>query len=98
MEGNSTVGLSVFSKKDVKNAKSCTPITDITMFGTPIFRERIGHFPMLKAHTPFAIDSQKDLNAHKHLTNHNLLPRDPLRAPPNQVLSLRRVPREIGTS
>jgi hypothetical protein len=98
MEGNSTMGLSVFSRKDVKNAKSCTPITDITMFVTPIFRERIGHFLMLKAHTPFAIDSQKDLNAHKHLTNRNLLPRVPLRAPPNQVLSLRRVPWEIGTT
>jgi hypothetical protein len=98
MEGNSTVGLSVFSKKDVKNAKSCTPITDITMFVAPIFRERIGHFPMLKAHTPFAIDSQKDLNAHKHLTNRNFPPRDPLRASPNQVLSLRRVPWEIGTT
>jgi hypothetical protein len=98
MEGNSTVGLSVFSKKDVENAKSCTPIADITMFVTPIFRERIGHFLMLKAHTPFAIDSQKDLNAHKHLTNRNLLPRVPLRAPPNQVLSLRRVPWEIGTT
>jgi hypothetical protein len=98
MEGNSTVGLSVFSKKDVKNAKSYTPIADITMFVTPIFRERIGHFLMLKAHTPFAIDSQKDLNAHKHLTNRNLLPRVPLRAPPNQVLSLRRVPWEIGTT
>jgi hypothetical protein len=98
MEGNPTVGLSVFSKKDVKNAKSCTPIADITMFVTPIFRERIGHFLMLKAHTPFAIDSQKDLNAHKHLTNRNLLPRVPLRAPPNQVLSLRRLPWEIGTT
>jgi len=63
MKGSSNVGLSVFSKKDVKNAKSCTPITGITMFATPIFRERIGHFPVLKAHTPFAIDSQKDLNA-----------------------------------
>jgi len=70
----------------------------ITMFVTPIFRERIGHFPMLKAHTPFAIDSQKDLNAHKHLTSRNLPPRVPLRAPPNQVLSLRRVPWEIGTT
>ena len=98
MEGNSTVGLSVFSKKDVKNAESCTPITDITMFVTPIFRERIGQFPMLKARTPFVIDSQKDLNAHKHLTNRNLLPRDPLRAPPNKVLSLRRVPWKIGTT
>ena len=98
MKVNTGVGLRVFSKKDVKNAKSCTHITGITMFGTPIFRERIGHSPMLTAHTHFAIDSQKDLNAHKHLTNHNLLPRDPLRAPPNQVLSLRRVPREIGTS
>jgi hypothetical protein len=63
MKGNSGVGLRVFSKQDVKNAKSCTPITGITMFGTPIFRERIGHFPMLKAHTLFAIDSQKDLIA-----------------------------------
>ena len=63
MKGGSSVGLSVFSKKDVNNAKSCTPITGITMFVTPIFRERIGHFPMLKAHTPFAIDSQKDLIA-----------------------------------
>jgi hypothetical protein len=98
MEGSSRPGLRVFSKKDLKNAKSCTRITGITMFVTPIFRERIGHFPMLKAHTPFAIDSQKDLNAHKHLTNHNLPPRDPLRAPPNKVLSLRRVPREIGTT
>jgi hypothetical protein len=98
MEGNSTVGLSVFSKKDVKNSKSCTPITDITMFVTQIFRERIGHFPMLKAHTLFAIDSQKDLNAHKHLTNRNLPLRDPMRAPPNKVLSLRRVPWEIGTT
>ena len=98
MKGSSNVGLSVFSKKDVKNAKSCTPITDITMFVTPIFRERIGHFPMLKAHTPFAIDSQKDLNAHKHLTNRNLLPRDPLRAPRNKVLFLRRVLWEIGTT
>ena len=98
MEGNSTVGLSVFSKKDVKNAESCTPITDITMFATPIFRERIGRFSMLKAHTPFAIDSQKDLNAHKHLTNRNLPPRDSMRAPPNKVLFLRRVPWEIGTT
>ena len=98
MKVNSRVGLRVFSKKDVKNAKSCTPITDITMFVTPIFRERIGHFPMLKAHTPFAIDSQKDLNAQKHLTNRNLPTRVPLRAPPNQVLSLRRVPWEIGTT
>jgi hypothetical protein len=98
MKVNSRVGLSVFSKKDVKNAESCTPITGITMFATPIFRERIGHFPMLIVHTPFAIDSQKDLNAHKHLTNRNILPRDPLRAPPNKVLSLRRVPREIRTT
>jgi hypothetical protein len=98
MEGNSTVGLSVFSKKDVKNAESCTPITDITMFATPIFRERIGRFSMLKAHTPFAIDSQKDLNAHKHLTNRNLPPRDSMRAPSNKVLFLRRVPREIRTT
>ena len=98
MEGNSTVGLNVFSEKDVKNAESCTPITDITMFATPIFRERIGRFSMLKAHTPFAIDSQKDLNAHKHLTNRNLPPRDSMRAPPNQVLFLRRVPREIRTT
>jgi hypothetical protein len=63
MEGNSSVGLSVFSKKDVKNAKSCTPITGITMFTTPIFRERIGRFPMLIVHTHFAIDFQKDLSA-----------------------------------
>jgi len=79
----------VFSKQVVENAKSCTPYPGITLFVTPISRERIGWFPMLKLRTHFAIDSQKDLNAHKHLTNRNLLPRDPLRAPPNKVLSLR---------
>ena len=86
------------SKQNVDNAKSCTPHTGITLFVILISRERIGRFLMLKVRTHFAIDSQKDLNAHKHLTKNNLLPRDPLRAPPNQVLSLRRVPREIGTS
>ena len=63
MKGNSSLGLRVCSKQDVENAKSCTPLTGITLFETPIFRERIGHFPMLKVRTPFAIDSQKDLNA-----------------------------------
>ena len=57
------MGLRVCSKKNVKNAKSCTPITGITMFVTPIFRERIGLFLMLKPLMRFAIASQKDLNA-----------------------------------
>ena len=54
----------MFSKQDVKNAKSCTPHTGIALFVTPITCERIGWFPMLKLRTHFAIDSQKDLNAH----------------------------------
>ena len=53
----------MFSKQDVENAKSCTPVTGITLFVTPIFHEKIGQFPMLKVHTLFAIDSQKELNA-----------------------------------
>ena len=60
------MGLRVFYKKDVKNAKSCAPIAGITMFGTPIFRERIGHFLTLKLHTHFAIAFQKDLSAQAH--------------------------------
>jgi hypothetical protein len=63
MKGNSSLSLRVCSKQDVENAKSCTPLTGITLFDTPIFRERIGHFLMLKLHTHFAIASQKDLNA-----------------------------------
>jgi hypothetical protein len=72
MKGGSSVGLSVFSKKDVKNAKSCTPYLGITLFVTPISRERIGWFRMLKLRTHFAIDSQKDLNA--QAPNHPQLP------------------------
>jgi hypothetical protein len=53
----------VFSKQDMKNAKSCTQHTGIALFVTPISRERIGWFPMLKLRTHFAIDSQKDMNA-----------------------------------
>ena len=53
----------MFSKQDVENAKSCTLHTGITLFVTPISRERIGWCPMLKLPTHFAIDSQKDLNA-----------------------------------
>jgi len=53
----------VSSKQDVENAKSCTPHTGITLFVTPIFRERIGRFLMLKLLMRFAIDSQKELNA-----------------------------------
>jgi hypothetical protein len=52
----------VFSKQDMKNAKSCTQHTGIALFVTPISRERIGWFPMLKVHTLFAIDFQKDLS------------------------------------
>jgi hypothetical protein len=53
----------VFSKQDVKNGKSCTPHTGIALFVTPISREKIGWFPILKLRTHFAIDSQRDLKA-----------------------------------
>jgi hypothetical protein len=63
MQDNMRLSFRVFSKQVVENAKSCTPCPGITLFVTPISRERIGWFPMLKLRTHFAIDSQKDLNA-----------------------------------
>lgn len=53
----------VFSKQVVENAKSCTLLTGITLFVTPIFLEKIGLLLMLKPLMRFAIASQKDLNA-----------------------------------